>query len=111
MKRIEDLCRLGSIVCALVFVWAIAAEMDLLPALVESVWLRWQVALVAGLVLWVVAEGLADVRCRCCGSDRVLVRSLFTKSHEPLCRQCLAWRPSPAAVPTPEPVQHSPRDT
>ncbi len=102
MKRTQDICRLISIGCWLAFAWGIAAELDVLPHLIDSVLLRWQVTLVAAVFLLVVADRLADMRCRCCGSDAVLVRGLFSASHELLCRRCLSWRPVPAdgSVPT-----------
>lgn len=102
MKRTQDICRLLSILCGLAFVWRIAAEVDVLPLLVESDLLRWQVTLVTGVFLWVMADRLADLHCRCCGSDAVLVRGLFSASRELLCRRCLSWNPVPvesSAVP------------
>ncbi len=84
------------------FVWAIGVDLDWLPRLADSDVLRWQVMLVLAIFLWVVAEQLAEVRCRCCGDDQVLLRALFTRSHEWLCRRCLAWNPpvpSHAALP------------
>jgi hypothetical protein len=99
MKRLQDICRLSAILCGLTFVWGIGTEVDLLPHLIASDWLRWQVTLVTGIFLWVVSERLADLRCRCCGSDDVLVRALVSTSHELLCRRCLSWNPSTSSGP------------
>ena len=101
MKRTEEICRLFSIVCGMAFVWRIAAELQVLPYLVESDLLRWQVMLVAGVFLWVFADRLSDLRCRCCGSSHVLLRGLLSPSHELLCRTCLSWNPSPEPAPAP----------
>lgn len=77
------------------FGWAIAAELDFLPALGEEFIWRWQFALLGGMACWVGADRLADLRCRCCGATQVLLRGLLTASHELLCHRCLHWNPVP----------------
>jgi hypothetical protein len=94
MRRSSDGLRFLSFLCWVCFAWVIAAEVGLLPRLVETIWLRWQVLLVAGLACWVGAERFADMKCRCCGAPDVLVRALFTPSRELLCGRCLNWKPS-----------------
>lgn len=95
MNRTIDALRITSCVCWALFAWAIAAELDFLPVLGEDFWWRWQVMLLAGIVLWATADGLADLRCRCCGASEVLLRALLTRSHELLCLRCLRWDPLP----------------
>ena len=97
MKRTISSLHFGSFLCWGLFAWAIAAEIDFLPRLGEAVWLRWQVGLLAGLVLRVSGDWLAEWRCRCCGAEEVLLRALVTRSRELLCHRCLHWNPSPSA--------------
>jgi hypothetical protein len=87
--------RLVSLICWSLFGWAIAAELDFLPAIGDDFWWRWQFTLLAGVVCWVTAERLAEFRCRCCGASEVKLRALFTRSRELLCHRCLHWNPLP----------------
>ncbi len=91
MKRTVSALHRTAFVCAVVFAWSIAAEMDQIPRLADFEWLRWQVCVVIGLLVIVTADRLSDLRCRCCGSEHVLLRGLFTRSRELLCRRCLQW--------------------
>jgi hypothetical protein len=91
MKRTVSALRKTAFVCGVLFVWAIAAEMDAVPRLMDLDWLRWQVCVMAGLLVLVSADRLTELRCRCCGSEHVLLRALFTRSREMLCRRCLQW--------------------
>ncbi len=102
MKRMQENLRLISVLCAMAFVWAIGVDVGWLPQFVQTDVLRWQVMLMAGIFLWVVADRLAELRCRCCGDEHVLARALFTRSHEWLCRRCLSWNPPiPSRAPLP----------
>lgn len=94
MRRTRDALRFVSIVTGALFFWSVAAEMDVLPALITATWWRWQFPLLMAVVFWVTADRLAELRCRCCGARDVLVRALFTRSRELLCERCLRWNPS-----------------
>ncbi len=96
MKRTISALQSGSLLSFGLFSWAIAAEIDFLPRLGDTAWLRWQVCLLAGLVCHVCSDHLAECRCRCCGSEAVLLRALLTRSRELLCGRCLRWNPSPS---------------
>ena|SRR2546426_1747289 len=103
MRRTITGLRASALACWALFGWAIAAEVELLPRFSDAAWLRWQVCLLTGLVLTVTRERLGELRCRCCGSEQVLVRGLATRSHELLCRRCLHW--NPITEPAPEVLQ------
>jgi hypothetical protein len=102
MNQTIGALRVLSSLCWALFVWAIAAELDFLPALGDDFIWRWQFALFGGIVCWVTAERLADLRCRCCGAAPVLLRGLLTASHELLCHRCLKWNPAPERSLSPE---------
>ncbi len=103
MKRTTQTIRFGSVVCWALFAWTIAGETQLLPRLGDGAWMRWQAILMAGLVLHVSGDRLAEWRCRCCGAREVLLRALATRSHELLCRRCLHWNPATVPAPAPAP--------
>ena len=99
MKRTTKTLRRFTVFCWVLFAWIIAGEIDALPRLSDSVWLRWQVVMMLGLVLGVTTDRLAELRCRCCGARDVLLRALVTRSHEMLCERCLRWNPAPSNTP------------
>ena len=107
MKRTTKTLKVSAVICWVLFAWIIAGEIDALPRLSDSVLLRWQVIMLAGLVLGVTTDRLAELRCRCCGAREVLLRGLVTRSHELLCARCLRWNPAPASDPAVAPITSS----
>lgn len=93
MQRTRDILLFFCLICVCLFAWSIAAEVNFLPRLADVTWLRWQVLLMAAGVLWVSADALGELRCRCCGAHKILLRALLTRSHELLCERCLNWDP------------------
>lgn len=96
MKTIASSLLRLSVFCWIFFAGLLAAELGLLPASWrgEGVFFRWQVWLLAGMLLMAAQDCLADLRCRCCGSREDLSPlALFTRAHEILCRRCLRWDP------------------
>lgn len=84
--------------------WLLATDTGLLPANLrgDGVLFRWQVWLLAGIVLLSGRDFLSELRCRCCGSREDLsVLALFTRSREWLCRRCLRWDIEVQAEPAP----------
>ena len=75
------------------FAWLIAADVGTLPANLrgDGVLFRWQVWLLAGLVLIATRDFVSQVRCRRCGSREQISPLGVLPSRQLLCRNCLGW--------------------
>ena len=106
MKTLEQLFFRLTVVCWMFFAWLLATEVGLLSASLrgDGVAFRWQVWLLAGILVLAAHDLVSELRCRCCGSREDLsVLALFTRSRELLCRRCLRWDPGVEAEPAPAP--------
>lgn len=75
------------------FAWLIAADVGMLPANLrgDGVLFRWQVWLLASLVLVASRDFVSQIRCHRCGSrEQVSLLGLLPLRHL-LCRSCLSW--------------------
>lgn len=75
------------------FAWMIGIEVGMLPAEArgDGVLSRWQVWLLAGLVLIATRDFVSQVRCHSCRSrEQISVLGLLP-FRELTCRKCLSW--------------------
>ena len=105
----HSLLRLA-IFCWIFVAWLLATEVGLFFASLrgDGILFRWQVWLLASIVLLAAHDRLFELRCRCCGSrENLSALGLFSSSRELLCRSCLRWDPGVVAEPAPAPRSES----
>lgn len=85
--------------------WLIAADVGMLPtnARGHGVLFRWQVWLLASLVLVASRDFVSQIRCRRCGSREQISPLGLLPSRHLLCRSCLSWDPGAVAREGPVP--------
>ena len=95
MQRLEKSLLRTAVASWAFFAWLMATEVGLLPAnwRGDGVFFRWQVWLLAGIVVVAARDFVSQVRCRCCGSREQISPFGLLTSRELLCRSCLNWDP------------------
>jgi hypothetical protein len=95
MKSMEGWLSRAMIGSLLMFAFLVVTEAGLVAFRVEGehLALRWQVWLLASIVLFAVRDVVSDLRCRCCGSHDDLSFLGLLRVREVLCLRCMSWDP------------------
>ncbi len=100
MQKWEDFLLQMAVASWVFFAWLITTEVGLLPANWRGagVLFRWQVWLLAGIVMVATRDFVSQVRCRCCGRRKQISPLGLLTSRELLCRSCLNGNPGVLSV-------------